>query len=81
MGGRSLQIVCAILGVIPIVSGIFGMAGVRDPLYASAGCRRAFCLTAIFVSSAAFGLGLALRSTALFLPSRSKRYCFAHCGA
>ena len=36
MGRRSLQIVCAILALIPVGTGIIGMAGVGDPLYASA---------------------------------------------
>lgn len=33
---RSLQIVSAVLGLIPIVTGLTGMTGIHDPLYAAA---------------------------------------------
>jgi Domain of unknown function (DUF4345) len=36
MSRRYLQIVSAVLGTIPVVTGIIGMPGVRDPFYASA---------------------------------------------
>jgi hypothetical protein len=36
MSRRYLQIVSAVLGMIPVVTGIIGMTGVRDPFYASA---------------------------------------------
>ena len=36
MSKRTLQIVMSILGVIPVATGVIGLSGVRDPLYASA---------------------------------------------
>jgi hypothetical protein len=36
MSKRSLQIVTGFLGAIPVLTGLIGMSGVRDPIYASA---------------------------------------------
>ena len=40
MSRRILQLVTAVLGLIPIVTGIIAMTGVDDPLYASLGMPR-----------------------------------------
>ena len=37
MNKRGLQIAMALLGAIPVLTGIIGMFGLSDPLYASAG--------------------------------------------
>jgi hypothetical protein len=37
MNKRGLQIVMVLLGAIPVLTGIIGMFGLSDPLYASAG--------------------------------------------
>ena len=37
MGKRPLQVVTALLGVVPLLTGLITMLGVADPLYASAG--------------------------------------------
>ena len=37
IGKRSLQIVTAILAVIPVVTGLIGLSGSRDPLYSTSG--------------------------------------------
>ena len=37
MGRRSLQVSMAVLGVIPVATGIVTMLGLGDPIYASAG--------------------------------------------
>jgi len=62
MGKRSLQITSAILGAIPIVTGIVGMSGVSDPLYASASLPPSTLLDSNlrFLSGVWLGLGLAM---------------------
>ena len=62
IGKRSLQIVTTILAVIPVVSGLFGLNGVRDPLYANAGVGQNVSLDSNlrFFSGIWLGLGLAL---------------------
>lgn len=57
-----LQILAAILGVIPIVTGIVGMFGIHDPLYASAHLARSAVLDSNlrFFGGVWLGLGIAL---------------------
>jgi hypothetical protein len=37
MERRALQIVTAILGLVPVATGLIGMSGISDPIYASMG--------------------------------------------
>jgi Domain of unknown function (DUF4345) len=37
MSKRSLQTATVVLGTIPVVTGVIGMSGLSDPIYASAG--------------------------------------------
>jgi hypothetical protein len=37
MSKRSLQTATGVLGTIPVVTGVIGMSGLSDPIYASAG--------------------------------------------
>lgn len=62
MTKRSLQIATAVLGTIPVLTGIIGMSGLSDPLYAS---PRVVTNTLLdsnlrFFSGVWIGLGLAL---------------------
>lgn len=76
MSKRSLQIVTAVLGLIPVATGLIGLLGVRDPLYAAAGVPPIAVLDSNlrFFSGVWLGLGLALfwlipridKETALF---------------
>jgi hypothetical protein len=65
MSKRSLQITCAVLGAIPILTGLVGMSGVSDPLYASAGLPRSTLLDSNlrFFGGVWLGLGIALYCT------------------
>ena len=62
MNKRSLQIVTALLGAIPVLTGIIGMFGLSDPLYASAGipANAALDSNLRFFGGVWLGLGLAL---------------------
>jgi len=59
---RGLQIVTAILAVIPVVTGLIGLSGIRDPLYAISGVSENVLLDSNlrFYSGVWLGLGLAL---------------------
>jgi Domain of unknown function (DUF4345) len=62
MSRRYLQIVSAVLGTIPVVTGIIGMPGVRDPFYASAILQPSPVLDSNlrFFSGVWLGLGMAM---------------------
>src|ERR1700730_759687 len=62
MSKRSLQIACAVLAAIPVVTGILGMSGISDPLYASAGLPPNVLLDSNlrFFGGVWFGLGVAM---------------------
>jgi len=62
MNKRALQIVTAILGLVPIATGLIGMSGVSDPIYASASLPANPLLDSNlrFFGGVWFGLGLAL---------------------
>lgn len=62
IGRRSLQITTAILGIIPVVTGLIGLSGVRDPLYGASGLDQNILLDSNlrFFSGVWLGLGLAL---------------------
>ncbi|SHN81880.1 DUF4345 domain-containing protein [Bradyrhizobium erythrophlei] len=62
MNKRGLQIVTALLGLIPVLTGIVTMLGLGDPLYASAGIPANALLDSNlrFFGGIWLGLGLAL---------------------
>jgi Domain of unknown function (DUF4345) len=62
IGRRSLQITTAILGIIPVVTGLIGLSGLRDPLYGASGLDQNILLDSNlrFFSGVWLGLGLAL---------------------
>jgi hypothetical protein len=62
MSKRSLQIATGVLGSIPVVAGVIGMAGLSDPIYVSAGLPANALLDSNlrFFSGVWLGLGLAL---------------------
>lgn len=76
MSRRYLQLISVVFGTIPVVTGIIGMAGVRDPIYASAILRPSPVLDSNlrFFSGVWLGLGVAMywliptieKQTALF---------------
>jgi Domain of unknown function (DUF4345) len=76
MGKRSLQIVTAVLAAIPVLTGIIGLSGTGDPLYAPDHLPPSVLLdnNLRFFAGVWLGLGLALywvipridRQTALF---------------
>ena len=57
-----LQIVMGILGIIPVATGLFGLLGVEDPLYAAAGVPPIVMLDSNlrFFSGVWLGLGLGI---------------------
>lgn len=59
---RGLQIVTAILAVIPVVTGLIGLSGLHDPLYSKSGAVQDVLLDGNlrFFSGVWLGLGLAL---------------------
>jgi uncharacterized protein DUF4345 len=59
---RALQIVSAVLGVVPVVTGLIGLRGVNDPLYAPVNSPHVVLLDTNlrFFSGLWLGLGLAL---------------------
>ena len=61
---RSLQIVTAVLAAIPVVTGLVGMLGISDPLYASAGLPPSVLLDSNlrFFSGMWVGVGVAMYS-------------------
>ena len=62
MAKRALQIVTAILALVPIVTGLIGMSGVSDPLYAALKlpANPVFDSNLRFFAGVWFGLGVAL---------------------
>ena len=62
MSKRNLQIATALLGIIPVLTGIISMFGVSDPIYASAGIPPNALLDSNlrFFAGVWLGLGLAL---------------------
>ena len=62
MTKRSLQIATAVLGTIPILTGIIGMSGLSDPVYAASSLPTNSLLDSNlrFFSGVWLGLGLAL---------------------
>ncbi len=62
MTKRNLQIATGLLGIIPVTTGIIGLGGLQDPLYASAGMPQNVLLDSNlrFFSGVWLGLGLAL---------------------
>jgi len=62
MNKVSLQIVTALVGIIPIATGVLGLMGVNDPLYVAAGVPRVLLLDTNlrFYSGVWIGLGFAL---------------------
>jgi uncharacterized protein YjeT (DUF2065 family) len=59
---RALQIVTALLGLVPIVTGLIAMSGTSDPLYAAAGLAPLPVLDSNlrFFAGVWFGLGVAI---------------------
>jgi hypothetical protein len=62
MSRRLLQILTAILGAVPVLTGIIGLFGLADPIYADAGIPANALLDSNlrFLSGAWLGLGLAV---------------------
>ncbi|MCC8936337.1 DUF4345 domain-containing protein [Bradyrhizobium ivorense] len=60
MGKRPLQILTALLALVPILTGIITMLGVSDPLYASAGVPALPVLDSNLRFFGGFWLGLGL---------------------
>jgi uncharacterized protein YjeT (DUF2065 family) len=59
---RALQIVTALLGLVPIVTGLIAMSGTSDPIYAAAGLAPLPVLDSNlrFFAGVWFGLGVAI---------------------
>jgi uncharacterized protein YjeT (DUF2065 family) len=59
---RALQIVTALLGLVPIVTGLIAMSGTSDPIYAAAGLASLPVLDSNlrFFAGVWFGLGVAI---------------------
>src|ERR1700681_2633460 len=72
MNRRGLQIATAILGAIPVLTGIITMFGVSDPMYASAniGANALLDSNLRFFGGVWLGLGVALYS---LIPSIEKQ--------
>src|SRR5262245_2819702 len=66
MSRRALQIVTAVLGVIPLATGSIGLLGLRDPLYLRCGVPVGLDSNLRFYSGLWLGLGIAMYS---ILPS------------
>jgi hypothetical protein len=77
MQRKILQIILTVLGLIPIVTGMLGMLGVDDPLYASIGLPRSALLDSNmrFYSGVWFVLGIAVLSTIRNLEKHFPLYC------
>lgn len=62
MSKRLLQVSMGVLGIIPIATGLIGMTGLRDPLYASAELPASVLLDSNlrFFAGIWLGLGLAI---------------------
>jgi hypothetical protein len=72
MSKRGLQILNGVLAAIPVVTGIVGMSGVSDPLYASPPLPQSILLDSNlrFLSGVWLGLGIAMYWT---LPDIDKK--------
>jgi hypothetical protein len=57
---RLLQIACAVLGLIPVATGLIGLSGVSDPLYSVLPRNVLLDSNLRFLSGVWLGLGLAL---------------------
>ena len=60
IGRRSLQIVTGILAIIPVVTGLIGLSGIRDPLYSIAIQNVLLDSNLRFFSGVWLALGIAL---------------------
>ena len=62
MERRALQIVTAFLGLVPVATGLIGMSGISDPIYASLGLPANALLDSNlrFFAGVWLGLGLAI---------------------
>jgi hypothetical protein len=62
MNKLNLQFATALLGAIPVATGLLGMMGVHDPVYVAAGVPRILLLDTNlrFFSGVWVGVGLAL---------------------
>ncbi len=62
MERRALQIVTAFLGLVPVATGLIGMTGVSDPIYASLGlpANPLFDSNLRYFAGVWLGLGLAI---------------------
>ena len=62
MERRALQIVTALLGLVPVATGLIGMSGISDPIYASLGLPANPLLDSNlrFFAGVWLGLGLAI---------------------
>jgi hypothetical protein len=62
MSKLGLQVITGVLGVIPVVTGLIGMFGLSDPIYASAGLPANVLLDSNlrFFGGVWLGLGLAM---------------------
>ena len=76
MSKRGLQILNGVLAAIPVVTGIVGMSGVSDPLYASSRLPQNILLDSNlrFLSGVWLGLGVAMYWTVPDIVK--KRPCF-----
>ena len=72
MNKRGLQIAIALLGAIPVLTGIIGMLGLSDPLYASAGIPANVMLDSNLRFFAGVWLGLGI-SLYLLIPNIEKQ--------
>ena len=65
MGKRLLQITTALLGLVPLLTGLITMLGVHDPLYSAAGIPALPLLDSNlrFFGGVWLGLGIAILST------------------
>ena len=72
MSKRGLQVALAVLGAIPVLTGIIGMFGLSDPIYASAGIPANALLDSNlrFFGGIWLGLGLSLY---LLIPNVEKQ--------
>ena len=62
MGKRALQITTGVLGAVPVLTGLIGMFGLGDPIYAAAGIPPNALLDSNlrFFSGVWLGLGIAI---------------------
>ena len=75
MERRALQIVTAFLGLVPVATGLIGMTGISDPIYASLGLPANPLLDSNLRFFAGVWLGLGLAILWLVPKSNSIRCC------